>query len=83
MSLIQHFRLFLLIGLWGCCLPGAWAQISHVASTANENGISGAVSLAISRPVGLAFGDLLIAQVTVNGTATASPPSGWTLIDEV
>lgn len=31
-------------------------------------------SLAISRPGGLAFGDLLIAQVTVNGTATASPP---------
>lgn len=28
------------------------------------------------------FGDLLIAQVTANGTATASP-SGWTLIDEV
>ena len=83
MSLIQRFRLLLLIGLWGCCLPGAWAQISHVASTANATGNSGGASLAISRPGGLAFGDLLIAQVTVNGTATASPPSGWTLIDEV
>lgn len=83
MSLIQRFRLLLLIGLWGCCLPGAWAQISHVASTANATGNSGAASLAISRPAGLAFGDLLIAQVTVNGTATATPPSGWTLIDEV
>lgn len=83
MSLIQCFRLFLLIGLWGCCLPGAWAQISHVASSANATANAGDASLAISRPAGLAFGDLLIAQVTVNGTATATPPSGWTLIDEI
>ena len=82
MSLIQRFRLFLLIGLWGCCLPGAWGQISHVAGTANATGNAGAASLTISRPAGLAFGDLLIAQITVNGAAIASPPSGWTLIDE-
>jgi len=84
MNFLLHVRWLLLLSLWIGFLPNALGQISHVGSTANNTVSTGASSLALNRPGGVAFGDLLIAQVTVNGAAVVvTAPSGWTLINEV
>lgn len=83
MSCAMPVRLSLLLLLWLIALPAAWAQISLVSSSNAQKAAAG-TSLSISRPGSLAFGDLLLAQVTVNGAGiTATAPSGWILIDEV
>lgn len=40
-------------------------------------------TLTITKPSGVASGDLLVAFVHVSGSPTLTPPSGWTLIDSV
>ncbi len=61
----------------------AWSAISHVNSTSVVTGASGAASLTLAYPSGLAADDILIAQIAVrdNPTITAPPLGGWTLIN--
>jgi hypothetical protein len=59
----------------------ATATPTYVASDTST--VSGS-SMTINRPAGVAQDDILIAQITVKGTQTITPPSGasaWTLID--
>lgn len=68
--------LFLLLA-WG---SPSWSAISPVASTAVV--ASGNVDeLTLTYPAGLVTNDILIAQVTVRGNRTLTPPAGWALID--
>lgn len=67
-----------------CSALAAQAQISYVASTSADGGGGAQSSITVSRPPGVLFADVLIAQIAVNpSTASISAPSGWTLIDEV
>jgi hypothetical protein len=61
--------------------PGsAHAAISFVAAGSNATTGSGATSLAITKPTGVASGDVMVATVTATATGALTPPSGWTVI---
>lgn len=83
---MKHLRLLRHVAVW-CAflvwLPAAWGQISYVSSSSATSS-SAVTSLSVTRPSGVQFADLLLAQVTLrSATATVTPPSGWTLVDEV
>jgi MSHA biogenesis protein MshQ len=77
-----HLRWFaLLLLLWG--LPGAWAQVSHVSSSVGTLASNAVSSVQITKPTGLAVGDVMVAVVTQRAGSfpiVSSPPSGWTLL---
>ena len=54
----------------------ARAAINFVAASKAENG-TGATSLAVTKPTGVAEGQLLLATVTAAGTGAVTAPSGW------
>ncbi|MBS1884242.1 MAG: hypothetical protein JSS97_14950 [Actinobacteria bacterium] len=60
----------------------ALGAISFVAMATSQNA-TGSTSLAISKPTGVAEGDVMIAAVTAAGTGTITAPSGWTAIKNV
>ena len=63
--------------------PAAWAQISHVSSSVGTLSSSAVGSVQISKPTGLATGDVMIAIVSQRGSnfpIVGSAPSGWTQI---
>lgn len=57
----------------------ASAAISYQSVASSENA-TGSTSLTISKPSGTVQGDLLVAAIGVNGTATVTAPSDWTVI---
>ncbi len=64
------------IAIVGACGPGTgtFAGCTVVAST------GGAASLVITRPTGVANGNVLVAQVTTRNNAAITAPAGWTQI---
>lgn len=51
-----------------------------VVASSSSNTLGSGTSLAITKPSGLASGDLLVAFVVANGTPTLGTPAGWTAI---
>ncbi len=64
------------IAIVGACGPGTgtFAGCTVVAAT------GGAASLVITRPTGVANGNVLVAQVTTRNNAAITAPAGWTQI---
>jgi hypothetical protein len=61
--------------------PGtALAAIAFVGQASAKTVNGGATSLAIAKPTGVASGQVEIATISLQGTATITPPSGWTQI---
>jgi fibronectin type 3 domain-containing protein len=50
------------------------------SSTGQANG---ATSLTVTKPTGVATGDVLLASISVLGQATITPPIGWTLVSTI
>jgi hypothetical protein len=44
--------------------------------------VKDATRLALSKPIGTAAGDLLVAGVAITGTAAITPPAGWTVVQQ-
>ncbi len=60
-------------------LPPAWGAISHVGFT--ETGSSAkTTSLTLTRPAGLAAGDVMIAAIAQDKSGSWTPPAGWTVV---
>lgn len=57
----------------------ALGAISFVAASSANNG-TGATSLSINKPTGVAQGDVMLATVTATGTGAITAPSGWTVV---
>lgn len=70
-------RLLLLLA----CIASApaFAVVSHVASTSVAP-TGNNTSMAVSLPAGVQTGDLLLAQIAIDGSATLATPAGWTLL---
>jgi hypothetical protein len=63
--------------------PGsAHAAISFVAASSSATTGSGATSLAITKPTGVASGHVMVATVTATATGALTPPSGWTAVKD-
>lgn len=54
--------------------------ISFVSSTTRQS--SGATRADLTRPAGLAAGDVMFAFLVVESTVTITPPAGWTVIHD-
>lgn len=68
------------LGLALALTPGtAFGAISFVAATGANNG-TGSTSLSITKPTGVAQGDVMLAAVTATGTGTVTAPAGWTVV---
>jgi hypothetical protein len=50
----------------------------RAASSANNT--TGSTTLAITKPIGVVQGDVMVASITAAGTGTVTAPSGWTAI---
>ena len=57
----------------------ASAVVSHVSATSTAP-TGSSTSMAMSLPAGVQAGDLLLAQIALDGTTTLATPSGWTLL---
>lgn len=69
-----------LLGVFACVASApAVAQISFV-SASSATPTANTTSLVLSVPAGVQSGDLLLAQVVTNGSATFTTPSGWTAL---
>jgi hypothetical protein len=66
----------LFLGLEGT----ARAAIAFVGAASSKTANGGASSLAITKPTGVASGQVEIATISLQGTATVTPPGGWTQI---
>src|SRR5512138_3927508 len=63
--------------------PSAASAAPAISLRSTSTGTNGAggTTLVLASPAGTQLGDLLIAQIVVNSTATViTPPDGWTLI---
>lgn len=78
-SLRVLFGCGVLLGAFGLPAGAARASITFVAGNGNANA-GGTTSLAITKPRGLAAGDVMVATVGASGTGALSAPSGWTQI---
>jgi hypothetical protein len=58
--------------------PPPPAQITLRSSAGGAN--TSTASLILPKPAGTVTGDVLLAAVTVRGTPTITPPSGWTVV---
>lgn len=58
----------------------SYKSILHV-NTQTAPGTANTTSFTVTKPTGLAVGDLMIAFVTINNSGISSAPSGWTLFD--
>jgi hypothetical protein len=62
--------------------PGAaLGAISFVAASSANNG-TGATSLSVNKPAGVAQGDVMVATLTATGTGSITTPSGWTVVTD-
>src|SRR5579864_5942827 len=61
-------------------LKPATVAIAFVAAGSGATSSSGATSFTIAAPTGVAAGEVEIATISRQGTATVTPPSGWTQI---
>jgi MSHA biogenesis protein MshQ len=59
----------------------AWSAIALVSSTSAVTKSSGASSLSLAYPAGIAADDVLLAQIAVGGNQAITAPAGWTLIN--
>src|SRR5579859_3784166 len=66
----------LALALLLCSGGSARAAIAFVAASTNQT--SGATSLGLGKPSGVAAGEVEIATISVPSSATISAPSGWT-----
>src|SRR5439155_10715631 len=71
----------LALGFWIAPTPAS-AAISFVAASSNATTGSGATSLAITKPTGVASGHVMVATITATGTGTLTAPSGWAVIND-
>ena len=63
------------------CLPAsAHAAIAFVGKASGMTAGGGATSLSLGKPTGVASGNVEIATLALLGSATITPPSGWTQI---
>jgi hypothetical protein len=53
--------------------------VTRVASTSGGSS-SGVVSATLNKPAGVVAGDVLVAQITVDGDPAVTPPAGWTAV---
>ena len=60
----------------------ARAAIGFVAASSNATTGSGATSLAITKPTGVASGHVMVATITATGTGALTPPSGWGVVKD-
>jgi hypothetical protein len=67
-------------------VPEAGVLLSITPGAAQTTTITGASTISITRPAGTAVGDLLLAQITVNGLHSNNgiicAPAGWTSVQE-
>jgi prepilin-type N-terminal cleavage/methylation domain-containing protein len=49
------------------------------AGQSSSNAVDGTKSFSLSKPAGVAAGDVLLATISTNATPTVTAPSGWTL----
>lgn len=68
--------LLIALGLDG----SARAAIAFVGTATGTTANGGATSVALSKPSGVAAGEIEIATLSTQGSATITPPSGWTQI---
>lgn len=68
-----------LLGAVGLPAGTARAAISFIAANGTGNA-AGATTLTVTKPTGVASGDVMVATVGASGTATLSPPAGWTQV---
>jgi hypothetical protein len=61
---------------------GSEAAISFVAASSADTG-TGASTLTLARPTGIASGDVLVATLAVAATGTVTAPSGWTVVQNI
>lgn len=57
----------------------ASAVVSHVSATSTSP-TGNNTSMVVSLPAGVQAGDLLLAQIALDGTTTLDTPAGWTLL---
>jgi hypothetical protein len=60
----------------------AYATISFVAASSAATTGSGATSLAVTKPTGVASGDAMLATLTATGSGALTPPAGWTVVKD-
>ena len=58
----------------------AQAAIAFVGKSSATTATGGATSLALGAPIGVASGEVEICTISLQGTATITPPSGWTQV---
>jgi hypothetical protein len=56
----------------------AQAAISFVNESTGQTSVDGGTSVTLTAPAAITAGDVEIATVSLQGTSTISPPSGWT-----
>jgi hypothetical protein len=80
----RRLALLLATTLCAClCSPGASdATISFVATSSADTG-TGASTLTLAPPTGIAAGDVLVATLAIAGTGTVTAPSGWTAVQNI
>jgi hypothetical protein len=59
---------------------GARAAIAFVGKSSGQTANGGATSISLGKPAGVAAGQIEIATFSIAGSATITPPSGWTQI---
>ncbi len=57
----------------------ASGAIGFVAASSANNG-AGSTSLSITKPAGVAQGDVMLATITATGNGAVTAPSGWTVV---
>lgn len=62
---------------------GASASIAFRATGTTFNSATSGADFTLNKPAGLANNDLLIAYLSASGTGTVTPPTGWTLVNQV
>jgi hypothetical protein len=58
----------------------AQAAIGFVAASTAQTATAGATSLSLAAPTGVAAGNIEIATLSLQGTSSVTPPSGWNKI---
>lgn len=57
--------------------------MSQVVPQSSANAVSSSQTLTITKPSGLALGDLMIANITISAATITSVPSGWTQLQAI
>lgn len=70
------------VGWLSLCAGGAEGAVTFVSASSAAN-TSGSSSLVISRPAGVASGQVLVATITAAGTGAITAPTGWSVVHDV